>query len=356
MSVDVVFISVALSQPPTSDQLLDDSFLLQVARDTRPSVNGIRFTFEVRRRLPVPHKVFATVLKAVKFWAMRRQVYGNIYTYPNGAVFAIMVARVCQVLPSPYPSVLLRFFFLFYTQWMSRHDHISPVYLTATLESRGRIPGLPESWKPAKNECFRDLFPVISPAYPYVNDASNVGRCGLESLYSEITQAQRVISASDTLSLEKLWRPYCIMEDFAHFLLVEVSSLGDDMADAERILGRWGSYVGSKLRFLIYSVERFVHARPHPHKLRAKMDGTFVDRKVCCSSIYFLIGVRSKNSGSSLRRCMFDEATDEFIYALQDGCSTENQSRSFHRDERKMHWPQVKLIGTSEISSFVDGL
>ncbi|AAZ10350.1 poly(A) polymerase [Trypanosoma brucei brucei TREU927] len=354
-AVDVVFVSVGLPQPPTEEQMLDDSFLLKVARETRPSANGIRFTFEIKRRLPVPYDVFTAVLKTVKLWAMRRMVYGNVYTYPNGAVLAIMVARVCQVLPSSHPSTLLRFFFLFYTQWMSRHDRISPVYLTATLEGRGRIPGLPDSWKPSKDKICCDLFPVISPAYPYVNDASSVGRCGLEALYSEITRVQCILTEARTLPLEEMWEPYRIEEEYSTFLVVGVSCAGHSMAETEQALSVWSSYVASRLRILIYSIERHAQARPCPRKIRPKKDN-HVGGSSCFLSVNFLIGVKAKEGGPTPQPSLFTEACGEFHHAVKEGCNNDSIPWSFQRNDRAMHWPRVKFLEVHQVLHLLQDL
>ncbi|ESS70861.1 poly(A) polymerase [Trypanosoma cruzi Dm28c] len=292
-SVDVVFVSAALSAPPTTEQLLDDSFLLQVSRDTRHSVNGLRTVLELKRRLPVAYDVFTTVLKSVKLWAMRRKVYGNLYCYPSGVVLAIMVARICQVMPASHPNVLLRFFFLFYTQWLSRHDRISPVYITTSLESRGRIPGLPDSWDPRRDACRDDLLPVINPAYPYVNDARNVGRCSLEVFYAELTYAYRLLSNLET-PLETIWEPYHILDDYSTFFVVHVTCEEENEEKLEAVLSVWSSYVLSKLRILLYALERLVDARPYPQKLNdgpprsVPKSGRFL--KGSC----FIVGIKEK--------------------------------------------------------------
>ncbi|EAO00212.1 poly(A) polymerase, putative [Trypanosoma cruzi] len=347
-SVDVVFVSAALAAPPTTEQLLDDSFLLQVARDTRHSVNGLRTVLEVKRRLPVAYDVFTTVLKSVKLWAMRRKVYGNLYCYPSGVVLAIMVARICQVMPASHPNVLLRFFFLFYTQWLSRHDRISPVYITTSLESRGRIPGLPDSWDPRRDACRDDLLPVINPAYPYVNDARNVGRCSLEVFYAELTYAYRLLSNLET-PLEAIWEPYHILDDYSTFFVVHVTCEEENEEKLEAVLSVWSSYVLSKLRILLYALERIVDARPYPQKLNdgpprsAPKSGRFL--KGSC----FIVGIKEKVGRRFPQKNMFFEAFDELRYAVLEECNATKSVRGFERDERTMHEPWFALVSAADL-------
>lgn len=352
ISVDVVFVSVAMAAPPTAEQLLSNSFLLQVSRETRPSANGLRTILELKRRLPVAYEVFAAVLKAVKVWAMRREVYRNMYSYPSGVVLAVMVARVCQVMPSNLPSVVFRFFFLFYSQWLSCHDNIFPIFITTSLEPYCRIPGLPESWNPKRPACRDDLFPVINPAYPYVNDARNIGRCGLEVFYAELTRAHRLLFSSD-LPLDEIWRPYQITMDYSSFILVHVACEGDDAQQVTASLAAWSSYVMSKLRLLIYALERIVDARPYPHMLHDNSIVNGVGSHCYFKGNCFAIGVRERNAERTLHKSMFFEAFEELRYAVLKGCTAANDRLGFHRDERIMREPWFSLVGAADVPPVV---
>ncbi|KAG8347621.1 Poly(A) polymerase central domain [Trypanosoma vivax] len=285
---------------------------------------------------------------------MKRQVYGNLYTYPSGVVLAIMVARACQVMPASHPNVVLRFFFLFYTQWMSRHDRISPVYITTSLQGRGRVPGMPEPWDPALEKFSHDLLPVLNPAYPFVNDANAVGRCGLEVFYSEVTRAHHLLSTTESFPLEDVWKPYSITDDFSSFLLVQVSCDGNSEEGVENDLEVWSSYVASKLRILIYAVECIVDARPYPHKLKDRVATSLLGPQHIRRGCVFLIGVRERKDRQKLHQSMFSSALDEFRYAVQDGCSSTKGSRVFQRDERSMHGPRLTLIDTLEALTFLN--
>ncbi|RNF22463.1 poly(A) polymerase [Trypanosoma conorhini] len=263
-----------------------------------------------------------------------------------------MVARACQVMPASHPNVVLRFFFLFYTQWLSRHDHISPVYITASLQPRSRIPGLPDSWGSQREECRDDLLPVINPAYPYVNDARNVGRCGLEVFYAELTSAHRLLSNAET-PLEQIWKPYRIWEDYATFLVVHVSCEEETEEKAEVALAAWSSYVMSKLRMLIYAVERLVDARPYPRKVNdaSLRGGTHSNR--CLKGSCFLIGISDRKGSRLVRKNTFSEAFDELRYAVLEGCTAKKGGRGFERDERTMHEPWFALVAAADLPSIL---
>ncbi|KEG14072.1 putative poly(A) polymerase, putative,polynucleotide adenylyltransferase [Trypanosoma grayi] len=285
---------------------------------------------------------------------MRRQVYGSIYSYPSGVVLAVMVARACQVMPASHPSVVLRFFFMFYTVWLTCHDHISPIFITASLEARRRIPGLPESWSPQKAACREDLLPVINPAYPYVNDARNVGRCGLEVFYAELTLAHRILSNTDA-PIDDIWVPYNIKSDYSRFLLVQVSceSKEEDDEGAKTDLAAWSSYVASKLRFFIYGVERIVNARPHPHKLDDSTVGSLAESRRRFKSSYFAIGVRKRNDDRKLQMSMFTESFENFSNAVREGCTDGKGGRGFQYNKDTMQGPWFSLVDAEDLPSAI---
>ncbi|ORC93426.1 putative poly(A) polymerase, putative,polynucleotide adenylyltransferase [Trypanosoma theileri] len=279
---------------------------------------------------------------------MKRQVYGSHYTYPGGVAFAVMVARACQLMPSSYPNVVLRFFFAFYTQWLSRHDRILPVYITASLENQGRIQGLPESWDPQRESCREDLFPVINPAYPYVNDAHNIGRCGLEAFYTEITRAHQVLSDSDS-PLEKIWELYHITDWYDQYLLVQVCSWADNEEDAKRFHTAWSSYVASKLRFFIYDMEQLVDIRPYPHKIdntAIKQTGQY---RAFVGECFFVLAVKERNNETKLDLSMFFEAFKRFKHFIADGCVNTEDGVRFVFNGEAMRGPYFRLVDAAHL-------
>ncbi|CCW61479.1 unnamed protein product [Phytomonas sp. EM1] len=267
IAVDIVFASTALPTPPTTEQLLCDNFLLYVSIESRPSVNGIRTVLEIKQSLPVDYDVYVTTLKAVKRWAMKRLVYGNLFTFPNGVTLAIMVCYICQTFPHNSPSFLFRYFFSYFAEFLPSHVFPSiPIFITLSLQQKKiRIDGIPRCWSSNRASCKEEIFPVLNPAYPYVNAAHSVGRCGLQYFYDEIVRAQQLLFLHPKrIPMDQIWEPYSICKNFRQFVAIHVSCIAMVEEDCESALNIWKGLIESKLRFFVYAIERTVDVRPFP--------------------------------------------------------------------------------------------
>ena len=81
-------------------------------------------------------KTFRECLRGIKYWAVKRGIYGNKFTYPGGVAVAVLVARVCQLHPKACASTLLTKFFTTYSIWFSTDTATRrnpPVFLTEIL-------------------------------------------------------------------------------------------------------------------------------------------------------------------------------------------------------------------------------
>lgn len=336
--VDLLFASVDLAEPPSSADLLQDSFLLRVSESSRATVNGIRTILEIHRRLRLPQDDYACVLRAVKYWAARRQVYGNLYTFPNGVCLAIMVARATQLCPVQDPSALLRFFFAFYVRWLSRRSRIAPITIVSAehATTMAAVPGMPRAWDAVCDAT--DLLPILNPARPSVNAAYTVGRSGLQLFYQELRRADELLrgASADTPPYRELWRPYDLLQEYRYFIGVHIASVHASPTACENVLNAWKGYVESKLRMLIYALECVAEVRPFPQCVvdtssqEINEDGAILRQS---SRVYFF-GVRSGDA--TLHRDMFASAFREFEYAVEEGTSPRF---GFVRDVDSMRGP-----------------
>ena len=83
----------------------------------------------------LPNKeTFKQVLKAVRFWAMRRGLYSVNCGYLSGITLAVMVGKICQMYPDLQASCLLYKFFDYYAEsnWQT------PVQMTVNLKGQGQ--------------------------------------------------------------------------------------------------------------------------------------------------------------------------------------------------------------------------
>lgn len=352
--VDVVFASVMLLEPPNDDQLLSDTFLHTVALESRPSVNGVRTVLEIQRRIAASYDTYTCVLKAVKYWAMQRKVYGNLYTYPNGITLAIMVARITQLFSTSNSSSLLRKFFSFYAHWFRKCQPSPPIFITENIHSRGpRIPCMPPCWDPHREPYNEELIPVINPAYPYVNAAHAVGRCGLRYFLEELTRAQTVLERSPgSVPLEVLWKPFRITTHFQLFVAVHVACEASTEDDCMTAFGKWRGLVESKLRLFIYALECAVEARPFTKATPAtpSLDET---RRLWSQETVFAIGLRARAEASVSKR-LIARSFQEMMHSIRDA-ERPRTGVPFSRDTKVMREPWVSYHSVHD-SDFVSQL
>jgi poly(A) polymerase len=273
-SVDVVCVSYASATAPAEKDFLPISVFQCISKETRQSVQGFRTVLEIRRRIPVPLDVYSTTLRAIKYWAVQRKVYGNNYCYPAGVSLAVMVARVCQVFPASLPNALVRFFFLFYRQWLGKQTTVSPLFITERLkpDPPPRIHGMWDTWDPQRDACKEDLLPVLNPAYPHNNTCYNVGRSGRDHFYREIVRANAILQQQQAPGIamtkwDDLWPPYRLGDDYNHFLMIEVAEMNGLSTSEKQGFDSWALLIESKLKILLFSLECWCEVRMWPKRL-----------------------------------------------------------------------------------------
>ncbi|CAJ1029990.1 Poly(A) polymerase central domain/Poly(A) polymerase predicted RNA binding domain containing protein, putative [Leishmania lindenbergi] len=338
--VDLLFASVDMRTAPDTSELLRDDFLSLVSLPCRATVNGIRTILEIRRRLPLPLDSYACVLRAVKYWAAQRQVYGNLYTFPNGVCLAIMVARACQFCPVADSGVILRFFFYLYVWWLLRDTRMDPVSIVPKEEDAAivRVPGMPPPWDAVWDAA--DLFPVLNPAQPTVNAAHAVGRSGLQLFFKELLRAEQ-LCASVPLSYSELWKPYNILDEHRFFVGVHISCEHPSLAACEDTINAWKGYVESKLRMLVYSLECVAEVRPFPRPVvdESPREVTRSGVTMHCRSRAFFFGVR--NGNKDVARSDVEAAFSEFEFSVTEGTTGKNP---FEWDREVMLGPRLSFF------------
>uniref|UniRef100_A0A672IWN6 polynucleotide adenylyltransferase n=1 Tax=Salarias fasciatus TaxID=181472 RepID=A0A672IWN6_SALFA len=111
------------SVPETVD-LMDDDLVRGLDPRCVRSLNGYRDSVQILRCVPNVY-VFRTVLRVIKVWAKKRQIYSNRLGFLGGISWAILVARVCQLYPNATVAALVTHFFRLYSTW----DWNNPVRL-----------------------------------------------------------------------------------------------------------------------------------------------------------------------------------------------------------------------------------
>jgi poly(A) polymerase len=133
VNIDLLFVSLpGLSRIDKDLDLLPKSLIRGLDEAQIRSINGTRTVQELLDSVPQP-KPFRLALRAVKLWAKRksfrarrdieanmtagRGIYGNVFGYPGGIAWAIMVARICQLYPFACGSTILVKFFNLMGKW-----------------------------------------------------------------------------------------------------------------------------------------------------------------------------------------------------------------------------------------------
>lgn len=270
VEIDLLCAPLKMNRLPENFNILEDKVLRNVDDPTQRSINGVRVTDAILTLVPnIPH--FRAVLRAIKLWAKRRQVYSNSLGYLGGVAWAILTARVCQLYPNSSPSFLLCRFFTVYSQWSwNNSQQSSPVMLCAVSSGNPNL-GF-EVWSPHLNQ--RHLMPIITPAYPSMNTTHNVSASTFTTMKQEIARGRQLCDeifadakkgADEPKKVPEGWNELFKSSEFfgsfKRYLQIDVS------ADNPDNFKRWKGLVESRIRLLIQRLEEtgfLKHIRPYP--------------------------------------------------------------------------------------------
>ncbi|KAH8200240.1 hypothetical protein TruAng_005576 [Truncatella angustata] len=257
ISIDLIFARIAtLTQFPKHKELYltDNQYLRGLDEAELRSVNGTRVTNEILNLVP-EKATFRLALRAIKLWAQRRAIYANIIGFPGGVVWAMLVARICQLYPKASAAIIVTKFFVIIRQW----PWPSPVMLKQMEDGPLNV----RVWNPKiyKGDSFH-LMPVITPAYPQMCATFNITHSNKAVIQRELERARDI--ASEIIAGARPWKDLFVKHSFftsgyKYYLAVVVTSKDKD---AHKI---WSGFVESKVRVLVASVERHASiAIAHP--------------------------------------------------------------------------------------------
>ncbi|KAG5948087.1 hypothetical protein E4U59_004562 [Claviceps monticola] len=246
ISIDLIFSRVIQKQlSPEFRDLRDSGLLRGLDEKELRSLNGTRVTDEILTLVP-EQSTFKLALRAIKLWAQRRALYGNIMGFPGGVAWAMLVARVCQLYPKAAASVIVNKFFLVMSQWRWPQ----PVLLKPI--EKGSLPV--RVWNPQiyKSDSFH-LMPIITPAYPSMCATFNIGRSSMSIITEEL---RRGLAISESIMMGKQpWSDLFVKQtfftsDYKYYISVTSASKSKE---AHKI---WSGYVESKIRMLVQKLEQ----------------------------------------------------------------------------------------------------
>ncbi|KAI1384702.1 Poly(A) polymerase [Hypoxylon trugodes] len=248
ISIDLIFSRIAtLKQFPPHGQLnlTNNEYLRGLDDRELRSLNGTRVTKEILNLVP-EQSTFRLALRAIKLWAQRRAIYANIIGFPGGVVWAMLVARVCQLYPRAASATIVTKFFQIIKQWRWP----TPVQLKHMDEGPLNV----RVWNPKiyKSDSYH-LMPVITPAYPQMCATFNITHSTMAIIQRELERGlDLTIKIQDgKLQWKDLFGKHTFFTaDHKYYLAVIATST---TKEAHKI---WSGFVESKVRVLVGELER----------------------------------------------------------------------------------------------------
>ncbi|KAI0901953.1 Poly(A) polymerase [Annulohypoxylon nitens] len=248
ISIDLIFSRIAtLKQFPPHGQLnlTNNEYLRGLDDRELRSLNGTRVTKEILNLVP-EQSTFRLALRAIKLWAQRRAIYANIIGFPGGVVWAMMVARVCQLYPRAASATIVAKFFQIMKAW----HWPQPVQLKKIEDGPLNV----RVWNPKiyKSDSYH-LMPVITPAYPQMCATFNITHSTMAIIQREL---ERGFDLTTKIRANKLaWKDLFVKHTFftsdhKYYLAIIATST---TKEAHKV---WSGFVESKVRVLVGDLDR----------------------------------------------------------------------------------------------------
>ncbi|CCD27393.1 polynucleotide adenylyltransferase PAP1 NDAI_0K02020 [Naumovozyma dairenensis CBS 421] len=244
ISIDLLCARLDIAQVPLNLTLSDKNLLRNLDEKELRALNGTRVTDEILELVPKPN-VFRITLRAIKLWAQRRAIYANVFGFPGGVAWAMLVARICQLYPNACSAVVLNRFFKIFSEW----KWPQPVVLKPIEDGPLQV----RVWNPkiyAQDRSHR--MPVITPAYPSMCATHNITESTKTIILKEFARGVQV--TNDIFSNKGNWgdlfKKHTFFYEYKFYLTITASTRG---TDEEHL--KWSGLVESKLRLLILKLE-----------------------------------------------------------------------------------------------------
>lgn len=255
ISIDLICARLDLAQIPHSLTLSDKNLLRNLDEKDLRALNGTRVTDEILELVPKPI-VFRIALRAIKLWAQRRAIYANVFGFPGGVAWAMLVARICQLYPNACSAVILNRFFKILSEW----KWPQPVVLKPIEDGPLQV----RVWNPkiyAQDRSHR--MPVITPAYPSMCATHNITDSTKKVILQELERGIQITNDIFTNKLKwaDLFTKHNFFYKYKFYLTVMAATAGND----EQHL-KWSGMVESKVRLLVLKLEAMTGIKlVHPY-------------------------------------------------------------------------------------------
>lgn len=244
ISIDLIFSRLNVPRVPPDMNLEDKNLLKNIDEKDLRSLNGTRVTDEILQLVPKP-TVFKHALRCIKMWAQQRAVYGNVFGFPGGVAWAMLVARICQLYPNAVSATIVEKFFTIYTKW----EWPQPVLLKPIEDGPLQV----RVWNPRLYPHDRQhRMPVITPAYPSMCATHNITNSTQKVIMKELSRGAEIMRglASGVKQWSDLFARHTFFHDYKFYLCVVAGTLSTDEEHH-----KWSGMIESKLRILIQKLE-----------------------------------------------------------------------------------------------------
>lgn len=246
ISIDLICAKLDIPQIPLDLTLSDKNLLRNIDEKDLRALNGTRVTDEILQLVPKP-VVFKLSLRAIKLWAQRRAIYANVFGFPGGVAWAMLVARICQLYPNAVSSVVVAKFFHILTQW----NWPQPVLLKPIEDGPLQV----RIWNPRVYPQDRQhKMPVITPAYPSMCATHNINTSTQKIILKELERGSEIMN--DIIGNQKKWSDLFVRHDFFFKYKFYLTIIAATRGDSEQHL-KWSGLVEAKLRLLVQKLEVF---------------------------------------------------------------------------------------------------
>ncbi|CUM68287.1 uncharacterized protein PRCAT00006009001 [Priceomyces carsonii] len=244
ISIDLNFARLDIPRVPKDLTLNDKNLLRNIDEKDLRALNGTRVTDEILTLVPKP-TVFKHALRCIKMWAQQRAIYANVFGFPGGVAWAMLVARICQLYPNAVSAVIIEKFFHIYSQW----SWPQPVLLKQIEDGPLQV----RVWNPRLYPHDRQhRMPVITPAYPSMCATHNITSSTQKIILEEFKRGTDIMNQ---ISINKktwgdLLERHKFFFKYKFYLCIVAASKG---SYEEHI--KWSGMVESKLRLLVQKLE-----------------------------------------------------------------------------------------------------
>ncbi|KAF2815857.1 Poly(A) polymeras-like protein [Mytilinidion resinicola] len=244
ISIDLIFAALPSASIKLSLELTEKNILRGLDETMMRSVNGTRVTDELLQLIPQA-KTFRHATRAIKLWAQRRGIYGNVFGFPGGVAWAMMVARICQLYPYACGATIAVKFFSIYAEWPWPRPVLLKVVEDGAL---GLKVWNPQIYRGDKQH----LMPIITPAFPSMCATHNVTHSTKSVIMKELERGKSI--ASLIYTGKKSWhdlfeRHTFFTKDYKYYLSIISASRTKEEQNM------WSGWVQSRLRLLVKGID-----------------------------------------------------------------------------------------------------